>query len=191
MSNNPNILFIINHDLSRRANCYGNTPAVTPNIDRLAARGLLFESHFCNYALWDVSHAVPLVISGPGLPEGVRTSALTEHVDVYPTLCELCGLPRPPFLEGTSAGPLTRDPDLPGKPAVFASRRDDRSVRTQRYRYSEFRDAAGTVLARELFDYRDDPFESRNLAGMPACRELERELATTLTSERVDAWKDA
>lgn len=138
------------------------------------------HGYWGKHDLWEASLSIPLIISGPGLPVGATTLALTEHVDVYPTLCELCGLPLPLFLEGASAVPAARDADFPWKQAVFASRRDDRSVRTRQYRYSEFKDASGTVHARELFDYREDPFEAFNLAGRPAYRDTETTLAAML-----------
>lgn len=43
----PNILFILCHDLGRHLGCYGRPPLATPNIDRLASEGVLFEQHFC------------------------------------------------------------------------------------------------------------------------------------------------
>jgi len=58
---------------------------------------------------------VPLVIRAPWLPSavGVKTAALAEAVDLFPTLTELAGLPLPPadqVLQGTSLAPLLRDP---------------------------------------------------------------------------------
>jgi len=43
----PNILFIICHDLGRHLACYGRAPIASPNLDRLAAEGVLFTNHFC------------------------------------------------------------------------------------------------------------------------------------------------
>ena len=45
--NLPNIVGIICHDLGRRLACYGDPDARTPNIDRLAQGGVLFENAFC------------------------------------------------------------------------------------------------------------------------------------------------
>ena len=80
-----------------------------------------------------------------------------------------------------SAAPQAADRDLPGKPAVFATCRDyGRSVRTRRFRYSEFTGEDGDIVTRELYDYEEDPFQSRNLAGKAVYRDRERELADTL-----------
>ena len=52
---------------------------------------------------FEIATRVPLIISAPGQKHrGATTKALSEFVDVYPTLCELCELPLPDHLEGTS-----------------------------------------------------------------------------------------
>ncbi|MCS7236786.1 MAG: sulfatase [Thermoguttaceae bacterium] len=49
--NRPNILLICVDDLKPALGCYGDRLAKTPNIDRLAARGIRFELAFCNQAV--------------------------------------------------------------------------------------------------------------------------------------------
>lgn len=108
---------------------------------------------------------------------GVGVSFRTvELIDLFPTLAQLCNLPAPPGLEGASLVPLLKNPAAPWqKPAITdVVRRADRtilegvngrSVRTERYRYTEWdRGAAGV----ELYDHQSDPNEWHNLAADPA-----------------------
>jgi iduronate 2-sulfatase len=124
-------------------------------------------------SLFERALRVPLIVVDPRIPGGHRTDALVELVDVYPTLAELAGLALPAHLEGTSMAPLLRAPDAPWKEAVFSCFiRPDRdksgwTVRDDRYRYAEWKDAQGDRLQRVLFDLHRDPLENRNLAGDP------------------------
>ena len=157
-------------------------------LDSLAASGswsntlvLLTSDHGISWGehgkwgkhnLWEQSLSVPLVIGGAGRGAGASTRALTEHVDIYPTLCDLCGLPTPAFVEGTSMAPLFDDPARPWKEAVFAMISGGRGVRTDRYRYNEYPGGPGGTVEVELYDYESDPLQSRNLAVDPACQDV-------------------
>jgi iduronate 2-sulfatase len=122
---------------------------------------------------------IPLFIIAPGVTKpGTRTMALAETVDLYPTLVDLAGLPKPKTpqpLDGQSLVPILKQPALGGKEAVFhvfpRNRRGDgeilgRAVRTERYRLVEWKKpgAAVDTADLELYDYQTDPLETKNLA---------------------------
>ena len=120
-------------------------------------------------SLFEVGTRVPLIISAPGLPGNGQASArIVEFVDLYPTLVELCGLPKPPGIEGDSLVPLLKSPGAAWDHAAFtvtkAGQALGQSVRTERWRYTEWNEGkAGAVL----FDEQADPHELKNLADDP------------------------
>jgi iduronate 2-sulfatase len=141
--------------------------------------------HLGEHDLWaktsnyELDARVPLIVTAPGVGKpGVRTDALVELVDVFPTVADLAGLPAPVGLDGMSLKAHLADPALPGKefaltqhPHPFYGARWTAmgyALRTDRYRYIEWRDrATGMIMARELYDHADDSRETRNLIGSP------------------------
>jgi len=134
---------------------------------------------WCKHTNYEEANRIPLLISAPGIAKSAtRTRALAETVDIYPTLCELAGLPlpknpQPP--EGKSLVPVLKKPSRDGKEAVFhvypRNRPGDgailgRAVRTDRYRLVEWKKpgAAASTAEFELYDYKTDPAETKNLA---------------------------
>jgi len=139
----------------------------------LGAHGLWQKSD-----LFEGSARVPLIISNPlsEKEDGKVTQSLTELLDIYPTLVELCGLEKPGHLKGHSLVPVLNNPREKVRNAAFSVteartvRRPDkskflgRSIRTGRYRYTEWDEGK---LGVELYDYQADPEEFTNLANDP------------------------
>jgi arylsulfatase A-like enzyme len=119
---------------------------------------------WCKHANFETSLHAPMIIRGPGIPAGQRTDALVEFVDIYPSLCDLSGLEKPEHLEGSSFVPLLENPNLPWKEAVFSYYNGGHSVKSDRYRYTEWTNDDGFVWARMLYDHVEDPGETVNLA---------------------------
>ena len=153
------------------------------------------------HGMWDkhsnfeTSTHAPLLISVPGQTPG-RTGALVEFVDIYPSLCELCGLALPDGLEGTSFMPLVEDPARSWKTAAFSQYPREvpghgygmgRSIRTARYRFTEWTVPDTDFKAYELYDHQTDPQENVNLANRPQQSGLRRQLLDRLHA----GWKAA
>jgi uncharacterized sulfatase len=137
--------------------------------------------------LFENSARVPLIVAAPGRKSGERSPRLVELVDLFPTLAEQCGLPVPEQLEGTSFVPLLDEPQRAWKSAAFTTAHPGgslgHSVRTERYRYAEWRDGAAGFL----FDYQADPAETKNLIDDPRHAEVVAELKQLLSS----GWRGA
>jgi iduronate 2-sulfatase len=112
--------------------------------------------------------------------QGVASS-LVELVDLFPTLNELCGLPAPPSLDGTSLVPVLRNRTTSVKSAAYSQHPRpayfDRtptktpeamgySVRTATHRYTEWRTwTDGQLLGAELYNHANDATELRNVVA--------------------------
>jgi uncharacterized sulfatase len=93
---------------------------------------------------------------------------LVEFVDIYPTVAELCALDKPARLEGQSLVPLLKQVDArwdkPARTMVYHKDVLGKSVRSERWRYTEWDDGK---RGSEMYDHESDPGEYRNLAGDP------------------------
>jgi iduronate 2-sulfatase len=145
---------------------------------------------------WD--GRVPLIISAPGLGKGgTKTAALSELIDIFPTLTDLCSLPNPPKLDGTSLVPVLKDANATVKsaaltqhprPALYWGGGPEALPKvmgyglfTDRWNYHEWRDfKTGEVIAQELYDNQNDPLETVNLAGTDKAKPLIPALAAQI-----------
>jgi arylsulfatase A-like enzyme len=166
---------------------------VIAELDRLGLRDntiiVLWGDHgwhlgdhglWCKHTNFETATRSPLIISNPSQKAiGQQCKALVEFVDIYPTLCELCGLDIPDNLEGLSLVPLLENPNLEWKKAAFSQYPRPGllcygaekmimgyTMRTQRYRYTEWIHLKSNQLrARELYDHKNDPGENVNVIG--------------------------
>jgi arylsulfatase A-like enzyme len=139
---------------------------------------------------FDSDIRVPLVVVGPGVPRGRKTSLIAENVDLYPTFLRLAGVSPHPGYDGHSLVPLLRsqsakgwrtaalvehhgpdfaegDPDRPppgaGNPTSYKALRLPNAV------YVEY---AGSQ--REFYNLRKDPYELNNVYGALSAAERRR-----------------
>lgn len=146
-------------------------------------------SEWSKHTNFELDTHVPLIISDPDLPKGVRTKALTEFVDIYPTLTELCGLSLSDGMEGTSMVPLFTEPQKPWKKAAFSQYPRGKnkimgySIRTDQYRYNEWIDIKNKeIVAKELYDLKNDPLCKECIVDEPQYKDLIAELHVMLDS---------
>jgi iduronate 2-sulfatase len=149
--------------------------------------------HLGEQSLWgkesnfESATRIPLIVCAPGMSsKGIQIVQLVESVDIYPTLCELAGLPLPEGLEGVSLVPLISVPGRPWKKAAFSQcpRGQDvmgYTLRVDRYRYTEWiRNGGGELAAVEFYDHITDPGEKENTAASPDNRDKIGELEKIL-----------
>ncbi|MEI7807394.1 MAG: sulfatase [Verrucomicrobiota bacterium] len=170
---------------------------VLAELDRLGLRqstivvlwgdnGFLLGEHgmwtkHCNF---EEALRVPLLISAPGLPVGKKSDSLVQLLDLYPTLCELCRLPPPAPFAGVSLVPVLKQASEKLHPVIFSRYHDGDSVRTERFRYTEWVGKDGRVVTRMLYDHQHDSAENQNLADQPESAATVSELSALLKSYR-------
>ncbi|RKR14348.1 arylsulfatase A-like enzyme [Maribacter vaceletii] len=72
---------------------------------------------------YEIATRVPMMIWTPEMPtnsRGIKTNALVELVDIYPSLCDLAGIDIPKEIDGKSFAPLLKNPSQEWKKAVFS-----------------------------------------------------------------------
>ncbi len=146
---------------------------------------------WCKHTNFEDATRAPLIIAAPGL-KPAKTNSQTEHIDIFPTLCELAGVNIPAKLDGKSLVPLMKYPAASVKeysvsqyPRSNASAENERlgyadanamgySIRTKQYRYTiwmsnGFRSNkpfdSKLIIGKELYDYKKDPLEKVNVAN--------------------------
>jgi arylsulfatase A-like enzyme len=155
----PNILLITADQLRKDAlGCYGNTVVDTPNIDRLAERGMVFEQMYT---------ASPVCAPDQGTARGAgRSSALASSMDIMPTCLSLAGLDVPEGVQGLSLAGHLKEPDRSLREELLIEMPPPvRTIRTRRHR---------------LTWHADDPDCFRNLWNESQAAELRRELTERL-----------
>ncbi len=133
-------------------------------------------------SLFEESARVPLLIVAPGAAaKGSVAKSPISHIDLFPTLAELCGVTPPANIQGQSLVPMLKDPSVAGRGWAITqvmrgggqarasvttnvgsegARFFGYTLRTPRWRYTEWDEGR---KGRELYDHDSDPRELTNL----------------------------
>jgi len=137
---------------------------------------------FLKFCMYEGAVHVPLLIHIPGKKAGVR-SELVEHVDLFPTICELVGADCPVTVQGRSLVPLLGDDPAPGdwRDAVFSQIGEVEMIRTKEWKLNAYGGQPG-----ELYHMSNDPKEFDNRIADPQHSDTVQSLF-----QRLKEWEKA
>jgi arylsulfatase A-like enzyme len=167
----------------RESGEYDNTVIIFSSDQGIAlgSHGLMGKQN-----LYEDGMKVPLIFAGPGVPKG-RSDALVYLHDVYPTVCELAGVPVPAGLDGRSLAPVVRGQSAGVRDSVFLAYRSvQRAVRQGDWKLIRYPQVNRT----QLFDLKADSDETKDLADDPRHADRVRELMGVLADQQ-KAFGDA
>ncbi len=132
-------------------------------------------------SLHEESTRIPLIVRVPGKDASV-TAALSQQIDIYPTLAELCGLSVPSHVQGKSLAATWSDPASVIHDEVYTLRnRNDHLLRTDAHALIRYGNDSV-----ELYDMQSDPQQFHNLANDPqhaaTLKQLQKRLDKKLAS---------
>lgn len=135
------------------------------------------KEHWGKVALWHDATCVPLIWVAPQVAKaGAKCDQGVDLMSIYPTLCELTGVPVPKHVEGISIKPLLANPTADWKtPAVSTMLQGNHSVVNADWRYIHYAD--GTE---ELYNERNDPHEWTNVVARAELADIKAKLAKYL-----------
>lgn len=144
-----------------------------------ADNGLAIGSHglLGKQDLYEHSMNVPLIITGPGIPQEKIIHALVYLYDLFPTLSDLCNLPAPTGIDGMDLVPVIKGESEGVRNALYTAYRNTaRAVRTKEWKIIYYPQRNFT----QLFNLEKDPLEINNLATLPEYQAKKEELMSLL-----------
>jgi len=144
------------------------------------------KEHWRKFALWEEATRAPLIWVAPGVTKaGAVCDQPVDFLTIYPTLCDLAGLPIPEHVEGKSLKPLLENPDAKwDEVAMTTHGYKNHAVRTDRWRYIRYADGS-----EELYDHDSDQYEYKNEADNPELKAVKAKLAEMLPGKNAPMGK--
>ena len=138
---------------------------------------------WCKHCNYETSLHTPLIMKVPGKARG-KSKAIVEYVDVYPTLCDICGIEKPGHLEGMSLEPILDDPSAPSDGLAVAKWHQGVTVIRDNYFYTEWEDKDNKIFADMLYDHAVDSGENTNISLKDGNMDIVKKLRMQLDENR-------
>jgi len=138
--------------------------------------------------VYEHSTKLPLVMAGPGIPAGERRDQYVYLLDIYPTLCDLCGVNIPESVEGKSFAKMFENHTYVTRPDIYyAFQARIRGVADGRYKLIEYR--TENLKLTQLFDLQNDPWEQYNMFDCEGYEEITARLRVRMQEYR-EEWEE-
>lgn len=120
---------------------------------------------WCKHCNFKTSLATPLIVKDPRKQKQQTCDAMTEFIDIFPTMCDLANLPLPEQLAGKSLKPLLDNPTFAWTDSVYCRFINGDTVASKDFFYTRWTGKNGHTYGRMLYDHRTDPDENNNVVG--------------------------
>ena len=148
----------------------------------LGSHGLMGKQN-----LYEHSVRIPLIMAGGGIPNGMKIDQYVYLMDIFPTLCDLCGLPIPSSVESKSFAPMFGSSGYATHGSLyFVYTGLIRGVKDEKFKFIEYRNHAKEF---QLFDLQNDPHEINNLYGNPMYADTVHRMKKLMSEKRIE-WND-
>ena len=138
--------------------------------------------------VYEHSTKLPLVMTGPGIPVGEYRNQYVYLLDIYPTLCDLCGVNIPEGVEGKSFAKMFENHTYITRPDIYyAFQARIRGVADGRYKLIEYR--TENLKLTQLFDLQNDPWEQYNMFDCEGYEEITARLRARMQEYR-EEWEE-
>ena len=124
---------------------------------------LMEHGLWVKHSNFEVALQVPLIISDSDIQKNKKTNSIAELVDLYPSICDLANISKPPHLQGNSLTNALQNPSKVFKNKAYARYQKGETLIADNFFYTEWQINDKTI-AKMLYDHNTDPDENRNLA---------------------------